>query len=158
MGGYGALAYAARHPRTFRAAASFSGLGDTRVGQWLIDDLLPENGHDPRALWGDPVAQRDVWRAHDPARLVDRLPRGYPVFVAAGNGTPGPLDPPDTATDALEARLLPTSVSFVERARARGLRVTTDLYGPGTHTWPYWERGLHRALPLLTRALTRPGT
>ncbi|GAA2092466.1 alpha/beta hydrolase family protein [Streptomyces albiaxialis] len=154
MGGYGALAYAVRHPRMFRAAASFSGLGDTRLGRWLVDDLLPRHGHDPDAVWGDPVAQRDVWRAHNPAELVRRLPRGYPVFVGAGDGTPGPLDPPDARHDALEARLLPSSVSYVEAARARGLRVTADLYGPGTHTWPYWERELHRALPMLTRALT----
>ncbi|MFG3259894.1 alpha/beta hydrolase [Streptomyces sp. NPDC048172] len=155
MGGYGALAYASRHPRMFRAAASFSGLGDTRQGWWLVDSLLSERGYDPRAVWGDPVAQRDVWRAHNPAELVRRLPRGYPVFIGAGDGTPGPLDPPGAPHDTLEARLLPSSVSYVEMARARGLRVTADLYGAGTHTWPYWERELHRALPMLTRALTR---
>jgi len=36
------------------------------------------------------------------------------------------------------------------------VRLTTDFYGPATHDWPYWERELHRALPLLLDAL-RPG-
>ena len=31
--------------------------------------------------------------------------------------------------------------------------VTVSAYGPGTHTWPYWERGLHEAMPMLLEAL-----
>jgi S-formylglutathione hydrolase FrmB len=30
---------------------------------------------------------------------------------------------------------------------------TFDLYGAGTHSWPYWERELHRAMPELLAAL-----
>jgi diacylglycerol O-acyltransferase/trehalose O-mycolyltransferase len=33
--------------------------------------------------------------------------------------------------------------------------VTTDFYRPRTHTWPYWERELHRSLPMLLAALDR---
>ena len=33
---------------------------------------------------------------------------------------------------------------------------TIDFYGPGTHSWPYWQRELHRALPILLRALGGP--
>lgn len=42
---------------------------------------------------------------------------------------------------------------FAERARAAGAEITTDFYGAGTHTWPYWERALERALPMLRAAM-----
>jgi diacylglycerol O-acyltransferase/trehalose O-mycolyltransferase len=35
------------------------------------------------------------------------------------------------------------------------LHLTTDFHGPGTHDWPYWERELHRSLPMLLGALRR---
>jgi S-formylglutathione hydrolase FrmB len=34
-----------------------------------------------------------------------------------------------------------------------GVALTTDFYGAGTHTWPYWERELHRSLPMLLNSL-----
>jgi len=45
------------------------------------------------------------------------------------------------------------NVAFATRLRQLGIEAATDFYGPGTHTWPYWERELHRSLPLLLRAL-----
>jgi diacylglycerol O-acyltransferase / trehalose O-mycolyltransferase / mycolyltransferase Ag85 len=39
MGGLGALAYAARHPGLFRAAASFSGIVDTRLTPQGVDAI-----------------------------------------------------------------------------------------------------------------------
>jgi S-formylglutathione hydrolase FrmB len=45
------------------------------------------------------------------------------------------------------------NVALAGRLRRLGIRATTDFYGPGTHTWPYWQRSLHRALPMLLRAL-----
>jgi diacylglycerol O-acyltransferase / trehalose O-mycolyltransferase len=47
------------------------------------------------------------------------------------------------------------SRAFVARLRRLGIPVRPDFYGPGTHDWPYWERELERALPLLRRALAR---
>jgi S-formylglutathione hydrolase FrmB len=41
----------------------------------------------------------------------------------------------------------------VERLDELDIPVTVDVYGAGTHTWPYWERGLHEAMPLLEDAL-----
>jgi diacylglycerol O-acyltransferase / trehalose O-mycolyltransferase len=49
------------------------------------------------------------------------------------------------------------NVAFAARLRELGIDATTDFYGPGTHTWRYWERALHRSLPLLLRALRPPG-
>ena len=154
MGGAGALTYTARHPGLFRAAASYSGVVHPLQEGWpeVFFGLLQANGADPLALWGDPVAQRRIWKAHDPYYLAGRL-RHTPLFVSAGNGTAGPFDPPGTV-DELEAVLGQQSQALVARLRQLGARkLQADLYGPGTHTWPYWERELHRSLPLLLGAL-----
>ncbi|HEY0449184.1 alpha/beta hydrolase family protein [Actinophytocola sp.] len=157
MGGFGALSYAARNPGMFKAAASYSGLVHT-THQGLataagIQGLVASYGEDPTALWGDPVTQASTWAAHNPYDLARRL-RGLPVFLSTGNGEPGPLDPPGSAPDVREQVLGGQSVALAERLEAVGAKkVTTCFYGAGTHTWPYWERELHRSLPMLMRAI-----
>jgi len=37
--------------------------------------------------------------------------------------------------------------------RALKIPAQFDFYGPGTHDWPYWQRDLHHAWPLLQHAL-----
>ena len=85
MGGLGAMDYAARRPRMFRAAASFSGvlhpLGVPRF--WL--GLFSSYTSDPREVWGDPDSDRATWRRHDPTSLLPAL-KGLPLFVSAGDG------------------------------------------------------------------------
>ncbi|GAA2102525.1 alpha/beta hydrolase family protein [Actinomadura alba] len=152
MGGFGALSYAARHPGAFRAVASFSGLADSVSGAQNVLAVLEAFGADPTALWGDPVAQARIWRRHNPYDLAARL-RSTPLYISAGNGTPGPLDPPGQEADPLESWIDPMNRRFVDQARAHGVRVTANLYGPGTHTWPYWERELRRSLPMLMGAV-----
>jgi diacylglycerol O-acyltransferase / trehalose O-mycolyltransferase len=148
MGGLGAIDYAARHPRMYRAAASFSGvlhpLSEPRV--WLR--LFAQYTDDPHAVWGNPKADRDVWAAHDPTELAGRL-HGVRLFVSAGDGRPGPLDPPRTRRNAVEVTVGRESHAFARRLRRLGIPARIDFYGPGTHDWPYWERELHRALPTL---------
>nr|WP_042186121.1 alpha/beta hydrolase family protein [Kibdelosporangium sp. MJ126-NF4]CEL17101.1 secreted protein [Kibdelosporangium sp. MJ126-NF4]CTQ91670.1 secreted protein [Kibdelosporangium sp. MJ126-NF4] len=156
MGGFGALSYAARHPGFFKAAASYSGLIHTtfqgKVGTDAVTGLVRQTGGDPLALWGDPDKQAHIWAAHNPYDLAGRL-RGIPVYLATGNGEPGPLDPPGTGFDRSEQFLGLQTVAVAERLRAKHVRVITDFYGPGTHTWPYWQRELHRSFPLLLSAL-----
>ncbi|MBM0235986.1 esterase family protein [Micromonospora sp. ATA32] len=152
MGGFGAMSYAARNPGMFRAAASFSGavhpLRDPSY--WL--PFFGRTGLDPYALWGDPVAQRDIWQDHDPYYLAKQL-RHTALFVASGDGTAdGPFDPPGR-TNSLEALIYQENLEFVDQLRELGVSVATDFYGPGTHSWPYWQRELHRALPMLLDAL-----
>ena len=95
MGGLGAMAYAARHPGMFAAAASYSGLlhtryqGDPVAGPQMIQDLLRQFGQDPGALWGDPRRHGGLWAAHNPHDLAPRL-RGVGLFVSAGSGRPRP--------------------------------------------------------------------
>jgi diacylglycerol O-acyltransferase/trehalose O-mycolyltransferase len=151
MGGFGALSYAGRHPGMFRAAASYSGVVSPLYEPSAILGFIGDFGLDPLALWGDSVAQRAIWKAHDPYYLAKRL-RHTPLFMSVGDGTAGPLDPPGIFDDG-EAFLNGMNAALAARFNDLGLALTTDFYGPGTHTWPYWERELHRSLPMLLRAL-----
>jgi diacylglycerol O-acyltransferase / trehalose O-mycolyltransferase len=146
MGGFGAMSYAARHPGMFQAAASFSGVLHTRDGEGGVDWLLDHNGEHSRKLWGD--HRGPEWAAHNPTDLTANL-RDVRLFVSSGDGSAGPLDGSTTGGEDGEASLLRQAQAFVERAKADGANVTVDFYGPGTHTWPYWRRGLERALPML---------
>ncbi|MFC4855333.1 alpha/beta hydrolase [Actinophytocola glycyrrhizae] len=156
MGGFGALSYAARNPGFFRAAASYSGVvHPTYQGPRstdLILGIVGAYGDDPLALWGDPVTDAEVWAAHNPYDLARKL-RGVKVYLSTGNGVPGPLDPPGAAHDGLEELLGEQTVAVADRLRAKGVRVSTDFYGPGRHTWPYWERALHRSFPMLVNSI-----
>ena len=148
MGGLGAMSYAARHLGMFAAAASFSGLLHPLADTRLILGLVSTYGPDSRALWGDPDAQRETWAAHDPTALASRL-RGTRLFVSSGDGRPGPLDRSRRDRDSVEATVYRESRAFAARLRALDIPATVDFYGRGTHNWPYWERELQRALPLL---------
>jgi diacylglycerol O-acyltransferase / trehalose O-mycolyltransferase len=153
MGGFGALSYAARNRGMFRAAASYSGVVHPLHDGFPAGIMggLVEFGEDPLALWGDPVAQRRIWEAHDPYYLAVRL-RRTPVFLSVGDGTAGPFDPPGVF-DELEAELSLQNQAVAARFEKVGVPLRTDFYGPGTHDWPYWERELHRSLPMLLGAL-----
>jgi S-formylglutathione hydrolase FrmB len=141
MGGFGAMSYAARHPGMFLAAASFSGaLDPIEVQSWMRP-----------GLWGDPVAQLDVWQAHSPLFNASAL-KSIPLYISYGNGKKGPLDT-TTPTGDVEGLIGPQNDKFVQRLKQLNIPVTVDAYGAGFHTWPYWQRGLHSALPMLLKAL-----
>ena len=145
MGGLGAIDYAARRPHLFRAAASFSGVLHPLAAPRYWLGLFTAYTDDANAVWGDPEGDRANWRRHDPTALVRSL-AGIRVVVSAGTGRrPGERDP-------VEAEVGAETRAFVRRARALGIRVHADLYAGGTHSWPYWQRELHRALPLLLGA------
>jgi diacylglycerol O-acyltransferase / trehalose O-mycolyltransferase len=154
MGGLGAMAYAARHRGIFTAAASYSGLLHPIADARVLLDLFAAHTPDPLAIWGDPDADRAQWAAHDPTELAARL-RGVRLFVASGNGEPGPLDRDDRPRDPVEATVLRESRAFLARLRRLRIPVHADLYGAGVHDWPYWQRELHRSLPLLLGGVTR---
>ncbi|MYV92299.1 alpha/beta hydrolase family protein [Streptomyces sp. SID1034] len=157
MGGFGALSYAAGHPGLFRAVASFSGTVHPLLQvpggpgpDWFLN-LDRTQGVDPYAVWGDPVRQRTVWAAHDPTVRAGAL-RRLPLFLSCGNGEAGPYDAAG-AKDPNEAYFERQNRALADRLGALGSPVLTDFYGPGTHAWPYWERELHRSLPMLLAAL-----
>jgi S-formylglutathione hydrolase FrmB len=145
MGGFGAFSYAARHPDLFVAAASFSGALNPRALEGLAGIDTAFGTHSARAL-----------RAHSPIDLVKNL-RGMRLFLSAGNGKPGLLDPSHSiGTDPLEQAIHSSFVTMVAALRAAHIPAMVDNYGNGTHTWPYWQRELHRAMPMLLAALAQP--
>ena len=157
MGGLGALNYAARHPGMYIVAASFSGIVHTRLSpdesQGYLG-LVSSQGEDPQALWGDPDADVDTWKQHNPYDLASQL-SDVRLFISAGNGDPGPLDRKGTGHDSTETALGAENRAFADRVQELGLNAQIDLYGPGTHNWIYWKRELHRAWPLINDQLGR---
>ena len=142
MGGYGAMEYAARQPDLFVAAAAYSG----------ILDPLGSGAYTPTGdVWGDPLAQADVWREHDPLDNVSALV-GKTLFVSYGDGHAGPFDNGVVPEGDLESWVAEQDARFVARLKALNIPATVDTY-VGTHSEPYWERELQRSLPLLLAAL-----
>ncbi len=126
MGGQGALLYAARHPGMFRAAAAYSGSAHPLLNDESINRIMgffAGQGNDPLRVWGDPVAQRRIWEAHDPYYLAHRL-KSLPVYLSCGDGTAGPFDPPGK-TDALEADFNRQNHALAAQLE-RGRRQTPD--------------------------------
>jgi len=158
MGGLGALGYAARHPDQYAAVASFSGITHTRYAGHAQNylGLVESEGEEPLALWGDPDRDVEVWRQHNPYDLAEKL-KGRPVFISCGNGTPGRLDASGTSPDDIEQSLHAENEAFAERLKEVGVDAQIRLYGDGTHNWPYWERELGIAWPMLTKSLGLPG-
>jgi diacylglycerol O-acyltransferase / trehalose O-mycolyltransferase len=151
MGGYGAMEYAARQPGMFLAAASFSGpLNPLGGSAFLQQEAVPSD------VWGDVSAQADVWKAHDPTNNASAL-KGTALYVAYGNGKIGPLDngasSPWDPDGSVERDVATQSAAFVRQLASLKIPVTVDAYGNGTHWWPYFERDLHRSLPLMLKAL-----
>jgi S-formylglutathione hydrolase FrmB len=141
MGGFGALSYAARHPDMFEAAAAYSAVVDTLGSDFEAEPLM----------WGDKGSD-PAWEEHNPLSQAAAL-EGTDLYISYGDGAPGPLDAPGAAADDLESWLAPQNDRLVARLEELGIPATVDAYGHGTHTWPYWERGLHESLPVLLGAL-----
>jgi S-formylglutathione hydrolase FrmB len=131
MGGYGALQWALRRPERFAAAASLSGALDVsrlrREGDRA--DLL-DRVFGVRAIDGSDG---------DLMALLDRADPGALPALYVGCGT--------------EDVVFDHSPAFVERARSRGIAVTSD-FGPGEHEWGYWDRQIQNVLRWLPLAPT----
>jgi S-formylglutathione hydrolase FrmB len=158
MGGFGAMSYAGRHPGLFDWAGSFSGAVDVIhnlpvVG--VIDLEAFADGGLPDDQFGDRVLNAANWRAHDPWDLAQNL-RGMTLEIDTGNGQPGPFDSSRPYFDPVEQQVHEMSVSFHQRLLALGIPHIWDDYGPGTHTWPYWQRDLRQALPSVLATLSPP--
>jgi S-formylglutathione hydrolase FrmB len=149
MGGFGAFSYAARHPDRFVAAASFSGAIDTNYLPFIaLIEATP--GQEP--LWGPHATEEVRWRAHNPWDLAENL-HGLGLTIRTGNGSPGG---PYGGGDPIEAGVHEISVSMHERLDQLGIPNIWDDYGPGGHTWPYWQRDLRETLPTFMKTFAHP--
>lgn len=161
QGGFGAMSYAARHPDLFSAAASFSGAVDIAANPLLADPIITpvinatEVGLDrvpPNTFFGDRASNEVNWAAHDPATLAGNL-RGMRLYAWTGDGRPGPFDGADYAPAAalIEAGVHHLSALFHGELVKRSIPIDYRDYGPGTHSWPYWERDLRELVgPLMS--------
>ncbi|MFH0180403.1 alpha/beta hydrolase [Streptomyces cacaoi] len=159
MGGFGALNYAAHNRGMFRYVASMSTYVDLKDPAVALELWLGtgREGIDIKEVWGDPVENAGVWRAHNPAAMP-RSFRGTHVHLSAGSGEPGPLDT-GRSLDVLlvsmlaEAPLSTQITRFARSLRSAGVDVTTHVYKPGTHSWPYWRNELHSIWPTVMKSL-----
>jgi S-formylglutathione hydrolase FrmB len=149
-GGGGAVKYAAAHPGLFGAAGSFSGAVDTIVDYPLYPAVsevlwgvtaLPGYGPPGNCTWGDFATQQVVWRDNTGTPMAENL-RGTPLFLASGNGSPGPYDSDAPYVDPTEYEVNRMNAALVSALDAEKIPYTADFYGAGHHSWPYWMRDL----------------
>jgi S-formylglutathione hydrolase FrmB len=142
---------AAQHPDRYQAVASFSGALDLDVPT----DAFPPLAQ-PLQTARD-IAAGQGWSEPNPIELVEGL-EGLAIYLAYGDGEPGPFDDPERQADPVEAWIGASNSSFVAALEAAGIPAVVNDYGPGTHGWPYWERELELALPMLVEALGGAGS
>jgi S-formylglutathione hydrolase FrmB len=147
MGGFGAFSYAARHPDRFAAAASFSGDLDTNDPTLLGEPGVAfSQGGLPYSVWGLYATDQILWRAHDPWDLAGNL-RGLDVIIRTGNGLAGGPFPYNPVGGVGEGIVHQEALDMHTRLNALGIPSTFQDYGPGDHSWPYWQRDLTLSLP-----------
>jgi len=154
LGGYGAIALAAKNPGLYQAVASYSGALDMKG---LIEGYLENADPETVAQIEEIISEGRELVDMTLAEMAPLLRGTKVVFVSYGNGEPGPLDPPDRiAGSPLEKWCGGGSDLFVEELRKAGVPVTVDDYGDGTHSWEYWDRELQLSLPLMLEAVGLP--
>src|SRR5438270_833188 len=160
MGGFGSTSYPARHPDLFVASGAFSGAVDTDLdypvggtGQVVVSNLPDQKPLD-FCIWGDRVTQDVVWRDHDPTELARNF-GGVSIYQASGNGLPGRYDDPakpSPSSSLTEFGIWQMNQAFDQALTGAGIPHTTDFYGNGTHSWPYWLDDLRAFIPQMQAA------
>ncbi|MDQ0604336.1 diacylglycerol O-acyltransferase/trehalose O-mycolyltransferase [Streptomyces canus] len=154
-GGYGAMAHAARHPGTFAAAASYSGILDTTAPGVpnLMDAIVARENLAPLSLWGNPILDLLTWRDFNPRARAAGL-RGTALYVSSGSGVVGGSG--DWLPEALESALWPSAHAFTDTLARLRVPVTTHYYAGGGHSWAYWKQEFAASWPMLAGALGVP--
>jgi len=144
MGGYGALAYALRHPGTFLGAAGLSAAFRTDAQITAMD----QPGYDRRygMAWGmgltGEARLNEPYRAYSVLDMVDRLP------VATLRATPFYLD------CGAEDRFFDGQAILHQKLRDRDVP-HVFMIRPGRHDWDYWRSGSEGALLFLAHLFQR---
>ncbi|MGW6271920.1 alpha/beta hydrolase [Streptomyces sp. NPDC055060] len=155
-GGYGAMAFAARHPGTFGAAASYSGVLDTTaLGMpTVMNAIVARELQLPSALWGSPFLHRANWNRHNPAALAEHL-AGTRLYVSQGSGIPS-SDFGNLEGAVLEGTLWNQAHGFTRQLERAGVPATVNFYRGGSHAWPSWQREFKASWPTLAAGLGLP--
>ena len=157
MGGAGSSHYAARHPDLFSAMAAFSGATDTNeTFEVPVTELGGPDANaaeagpkPPGAVYGLRNLDEIRWRADNATDLAQNL-RGMTLYLATGNGTcNGSFDPTEYDVHQQEIDLHTALLQL-------GIPHTWDDYGPGCHSWPFWQRDLRHWMPMVMAAFAAP--
>lgn len=167
QGGFCSMSMAAQYPQLFGEVFSYSGVPDiawdpsAHLATMAIINAT-ETGLDqapPDSIFGNPLSDFLGWADHDPATLANNL-RTTKIYIYFGNGQPGPYDtnPGDDAAGSIEALVNEDNLDFHSRLEQLGIRPAVyDPYGPGTHSWPYWDRDLRQSIGPLMADFAHPG-
>lgn len=152
-GGYGALAFAARHPGTFGAAASYSGILDTTaLGMpTVLNAIVARERLLPLTLWGSHLLNRDNWNRHNPYAQAHAL-QGTGLYISQGSGLPGG-DFGNLEGALLEGTLWAQAHRFTARLDSLGIAAQVHLYSGGAHAWPNWRQEFKASWPTLAKGL-----
>ena len=147
MGGFGAVHYAARHPDLFGFAAAFSGAVDIRhPGVGRVVKVSPQIMGGRRGdIFGDHDADELHWRAANPVDLAANL-RTVEVELRTGNGKKGGPHGDGPEGDTQEVGVSQATANLHRRLDELGIPHVYDDYGPGAHTWPYWDAAFAKSL------------
>jgi S-formylglutathione hydrolase FrmB len=100
-----------------------------------------------------------VWRRALSSVLVAAAVTALPAGCTGGRTEQSATRPsvtslPKAPSDPIESRLIVENTAALRsRLQILGIPARIDLYRPGTHNWPYWQRELHRAWAMLASAL-----
>lgn len=167
MSGTAVFQLALSAPGVYRAIGSYSGCvrtSDPR-GQAVVNAVVSSQQGNTVNMWGPPGDP--AWAANDPYLHAEKL-RGTAIYVASGNGRPGPLDTVDGVRGdlvqlayqymfgaPLEAIANVCTQQLRDRLRELDIPATVDLRSSGTHSWGYWQQDLHNSWPVFSAALNR---
>jgi diacylglycerol O-acyltransferase / trehalose O-mycolyltransferase len=160
-GGYGAMILAAHFPRTFTAAASYSGIVDTTdpSTSMMMGMTQAWQGIDPNLVWGNPnnsIGIR-VWTKNNPYAQAANL-RGTSIFLSCGDDSlwQGELTMDRLGRLMEGAMLRPQNIAFANRLTGLGIPVQTDFYAGGSHDWSSWRSTFAASWPMLAASLRLP--
>jgi S-formylglutathione hydrolase FrmB len=144
LGGYGAVANAARHPELFGAVASFSGAVDITTATHR-ETLEPVAGK----IFGRWDEHEARWRANNPTDLASNLAQ-TDVAIYAGNGPKGV----PAGIENLEAMVKEESLNLHTRLDELGIPHVWHVDPTGDHDWPWMSAYFEAWLPRLMTYFT----
>jgi hypothetical protein len=129
-------------------AAALSGAVDIRhPGVGRVVKVSPEIMGGKRGdIFGDHKADEILWRAANPVDLAANLAT-VRIELRTGNGERGGPFGDGPEGDTQELGVSQATANLHRRLSELGIDHVYDDYGPGAHTWPYWDEALRRTLP-----------
>jgi len=82
--------------------------------------------------------------------------RGLEIVMRTGNGQPGGPYPYSLIAGGIEAYVHQATVDVDAKLTALGIPHFFQDYGPGDHSWPYWQRDLAQTLPQIEATFAHP--